>query len=430
MAVEVRAGAFGSHVDELQRLVDEAASFHLLVTPAGARGGFIGTARRGVVGFEASQAVHRLRLSLEMPAAAQLKGTNAVGERVGDVILRWVMVDRDYVAQPDRSAAGVVLDRARSQRFVIDEAEFHFATGDGFRAFGAGRTFPMADSRGAARLIVGGVGDLVEGAGCFANRRGNLTLAGEMTATGAFAGQVMVRVLDPDATLRSDDVAPIAGGAPGEDGITYLTWVAQKGRGPDQENRVSLAPSGQPRGLNIPVQLKRVWTDFSTSRGFRVQRLRTGEVIGREIGFGKEARPRTPLMGTASTPYQFEGVSLYSFHDRNGRSVGTLTANVLEGRSIRVQLPGVPDAPGLRFGYFGPIVTGTGCFESVQGMLYGTAGSVFAPPPAPHVITNLYVARLDDPDGRWRTGLASGRSAANLASASESACSRTRDEDD
>jgi hypothetical protein len=428
MALEIRTGAYGSTVGEMQRLVDEAASFHLLVTPSRARGGFIGTARQGVVGFETSQAVHRLRLSLEMPTARGLKGANDVGACVGDVIFRWVMVEREYVAQAGRPSPGAELDRSQSQRFVIEDAEFRFTTGDGFRAFGAGRTFPIADARGMPRLIAGGVGDVIEGAGCFANRRGNFTLAGEITVGGAFSGEVMVRVLDPDATLRSDEVAPLSGTGPIEEGISYLTWVAQKGGGPDQENSFSISPSGQPRGLNIPVQLKRVWTDFSTSGGFRAQRLRTGEVIGREIGFGKEARPRAPEMGTPSNPYQFEGVSLYSFYD-NERTVATLTANVLEGRSIRVQLPGVPDAPALRFGYFGPIVTGSGLFEDVRGMLYGTAGSVFAPPPAPHIITNLYVARLFDPDGRWRTTAAASRAATSRA-ALVSASSLTADEEE
>jgi hypothetical protein len=43
-------------------------------------------------------------------------------------------------------------------------------------------------------------------------------------------------------------------------------------------------------------------------------------------------------------------------------------------------------------------------------MIYGSAGSVFAPPPADHVITNLYGARLDDPDGRFRVAGSGGDS--------------------
>jgi hypothetical protein len=61
----------------------------------------------------------------------------------------------------------------------------------------------------------------------------------------------------------------------------------------------------------------------------------------------------------------------------------------------------------LRFGYFGPIIQGFGCFKGTQGFLYGAAGSVLAPPPADHVISNMYVARISDPEGRFRTAVVS-----------------------
>ena len=42
------------------------------------------------------------------------------------------------------------------------------------------------------------------------------------------------------------------------------------------------------------------------------------------------------------------------------------------------------------------------CFRGVRGMFYGASGSVFNPPPGDHVLTHLYMACLDDPDGRFR----------------------------
>jgi hypothetical protein len=251
------------------------------------------------------------------------------------------------------------------------------------------------------RTSLGAVGDVIEGAGCFARQLGSITFSGDLTAEGGFQGHVMIRFVDFENTLRGEPV-PEPESPAFEDGVTYLTWIAQKSHDSDQVNSFSMAPTGVPRGLNIPVRLTRVWTDFSINGGFRATSLHTADVIGREIGFGRESRLRTDAMGTPRTPYQFEGVSRYTFFERGRRAIGTLTANVLEGRSIRLSVPGKPDAPGLRFGYFGPIVTGTGCFKGVEGMLYGTAGSVFAPPPAIHVISNLYVARLHDPSGRWR----------------------------
>jgi hypothetical protein len=95
-------------------------------------------------------------------------------------------------------------------------------------------------------------------------------------------------------------------------------------------------------------------------------------------------------------------VSLYSFYDSGGNTVGTLTANVLEGRRFDVRFSRAPQEPGLRFGFFGPIIFGTGCFKGAQGVLYGASGSVFKFPPESHVISNWYVLRLLDPDGKFR----------------------------
>jgi hypothetical protein len=102
-------------------------------------------------------------------------------------------------------------------------------------------------------------------------------------------------------------------------------------------------------------------------------------------------------------PYQFEGVSRYAFYDQSGATVGTLTANVLEGRSMNVNLEGAPGQPALRFGFFGPVITGTGCFSDARGMLYGASGSIFNPPPLDHVISNWYTLRLYDPAGKYRS---------------------------
>jgi hypothetical protein len=41
-------------------------------------------------------------------------------------------------------------------------------------------------------------------------------------------------------------------------------------------------------------------------------------------------------------------------------------------------------------------------------MFYGSSGSILKPPPAEHVITHFYVARLHDPDGRFRAAAEKG----------------------
>jgi hypothetical protein len=67
-----------------------------------------------------------------------------------------------------------------------------------------------------------------------------------------------------------------------------------------------------------------------------------------------------------------------------------------------MELASAPGEPALRFGFFGPIVFGSGYFRGVQGILYGASGSVLRPPPGGHVVTHFYVARLNDPEGKFR----------------------------
>ena len=241
--VDAGAGARRGDVD-LQHAIDEAASFHLLVTPSGNRGSLVRQAGR-TVGFEATEAIYRLELALDMPSAAGVAGTNVAGGQVGEAAFRWLIVERAHAAIPGREPAPIPLDPSQSQRFVMQAATFRFAGGDAFRSFGTGRTFPMADDRGRSRLTVGAVGEIVEGTGCFRERVGNFTLTGELTPEGSFIGHVMVRVLDFEGTLREDAVAPPRASGALEEGVSYLTWIAQKGSGADQENTFSLSPSGQ-----------------------------------------------------------------------------------------------------------------------------------------------------------------------------------------
>jgi hypothetical protein len=382
---------------ELARLVDQAASFHLLAVP----------------GPDRAQTLHRFDLELEPPSAAHgVRGANTVGESAGRLDLRWSVIPWSWAARPDRQPPAERLDASRSQRITLQEAIFTFANGDGFRSFGTGRTFPVM-AGGRARLTVAAVGNLVEGLGRLRGRQGNFTLCGELTADHQIEGHIMVRIVDPDGSLRTGAApAPAAPPPNPTPDVTYLTWIAQKGESADQENYFSFSQDGQVRGVNIPVALHPVQTGIaSLADGLRVRHLTVGpEVIGLEIGFGRETQPRTSISGTGLNPYQFEGVSEYTFYDRDGRtSVGAFKANFLEGRSFEMELPGAPGQSSLRFSYYGVITGGTGCFRGVQGMLYGTAGSVFNPPPSDHVISNLYVARLHDPDGRFRAGGPGGR---------------------
>jgi hypothetical protein len=400
-------GIAGYSHDMLQGLVDQAAWAHVYAVPTPGESGAIRAPGHAdqVIGFRIGEALHRFDIDLQpITAAAGVRAANSVGQAGGRLDLRWMMIPFDYVARPDREPPATALDLRQTQRFAMQEGTFTFGDGDGFRSFGTGRTFPTM-AGGRLQVVVSAVGNILEGFGKFKGVQGNYTLCGEITADHAFLGHIMIRLVDPDGRLRTREPLPeIVEALDPEPGVTFLTWIAQKSKGPDQENYFSFTPGGQVRGANIPVAIWRPHVDFASdgATGFRAAELAIGQEVAREVGFGRETRPRTADNGTGLNPFQFEGVSEYTFYDAAGQPVGACTAVFLEGRSIAMELPGAPGAPALRFGYFGAFVGGKGCFEGVRGMLYGAAGSVFAPPPADHVITNLYVARIQDPARQFR----------------------------
>jgi len=382
----------------IQRLIDQAAGFNLFVVPDGHNVSSLD----GATEFVLSETLHRFDVILQSPTAEGVRASNAFGESVGKVDLKWFMIPESFVARPDRQPPTMRLDPSLSQRFAMQETTFSFGDGrDGFRSFGAGRTFPMKVGN-ESRIVVGAIGNLTEGFGKFRGHVGNYTVCGDLTA-GGFKGNILVRIQDDNGNLRTQgQLPPIQPQNDPDPQTTYLLWAAQKGKGSDQENSASFGPDGQIRGLNIPTQLKLVELDFAVANGFQAANMNVGKVVGREIGFGRGSVPGASPSGSDLNPFLFEGVARYSFFDSSGKTVGAITTNVLEGRRFDMRLPAAPQLPALRFGFFGPILYGQGCFEGFEGMFYGSTGSVFNPPPGDHVITHFYMARINDPKGKFR----------------------------
>jgi hypothetical protein len=385
----------------LQEIVDEAAIFNLLCVPTRTR-----VRERSGYGITTQVDLHRFEIALGWPSVERgVAARNTVGQVVGQLELNWSIIPYAYMARPDRQLAAIALDPDQSQRFVMQEMVFRFGHGaDGFRSFGTGRTFPIM-AFGRPKIVAAAIGNLTEGFGKFSGYEGNFTLCGELIPDCGYLGHIVIRIIDPQGRLRTTaSLPPLEPRINPDPEVSYVMWVGQKGTGPQQENRFSLGPDGEVRGVNIATESKLVQLDFAVEgpEGFRCANLQTGDVIGGEIGCGRGAVPDAPPTGTALSPFTFEGVAQYSFRNKEGRDIGAITTNVLEGRRFDVTLPQAPAEPATRFGFFGPIVDGSGYFRGAQGMLYGASASVFKLPPEEHVVTHVYLGRLEDPEGRFR----------------------------
>jgi hypothetical protein len=363
-------------------------------------------------GFGFAQPIHRFDIAMVLPQMGTgVRVSNLLGEQLGQSDYRCNVIPYSYYALPDVAPPVIALDPFKTQRFAIQRWKFSFGDGrDSFECFGTGRTFPMQIGDGV-RLAAAAVANVTHGSGKFRGLEGNVTFCGEMAYSTInplqLMGHVIVRFADPQGVLRSPKPLPLRTTQPSPDNAaTYLTWVGQKGKGADQANRPSIGPDGQVRGLNIPTQLKRVHFGVAIAPqiGLQVMDIQLGQVFGREIGFGHGSVPGAPDTGTPLSPYLFEGVARYTVFDSCSRALGTLTTNITEGRRFDVHLAPDLAQPGWRFGFFGPIIVGTGCFEGMQGIYYGASGSFFEPPPGGHEVTHLYSVRLYDPQRRLRAG--------------------------
>lgn len=374
---------------QLQQIVDAAAILNLFVAPSTAGAAQASQLVKFDCGLETNERTPVFR--------------NRLTDKVGSFSGRFVAVP--HGSRPLlRTHQSIPFDRTIQQRVAIQGCKLRFEGLGDISCFGTGRTYPMVFNQSPC-LAVAAVAEVYDGAGPFAGAVGNLTFCGLLTEEFQFCGHIILRLLDEDGVLAArSSIRYASDSTPLDLGVTFLNFVGQKGDGPDQENQFSLDGNGNPRGLNISTVLRESQVDFFTTKErLSVHRLATGRAIGKEIGFGPLPRPGLPAEGIPDRPFPFEGVASYSFDNRRGKKVGTITTNVVEGRRFDVRFRQAPDRIGYRFGFFGPITCGTGMWEGATGLFYGASASFLTPPPGDHVVTHFYAAMLDDPKGRFRT---------------------------
>jgi hypothetical protein len=386
----------------VQHLLDQAGYFDVLSMPdprqpnmpipaSGDSGSVIGTYVSGML--------HGLAITAKVPTSDQgLQATNIIGESFAKHSLRFLVIPDDYWALPSREPPPIRLNPSRSQRFAMMDADFKLGRQgeDGFHSFGTGRTFPTT---AGDHLQIVAVGAVTEGIGKLRGVQGTYVMNGTLTPPDDFALQILIRIEDPAGNFITTSDLPKLEPIPDlESDSTFFTCYASVD--PNHPTTWHKSPAGQILGINVTEVLRLVSLDFGEgSRG-----LQSKWTIGPTVGVATSTvlfDLQDPAPGTSESPIPYQTVEgAFTFFDQEGRAIGTFAGDTVEGRQFRKPLRGLP-VPTLAFGGIGPIRQGTGVFSGLEGSFTLVAGGSIGP----HVLSDLYVFRFDDPGGKLRANV-------------------------
>jgi hypothetical protein len=439
------------NIGPVTELLEEAGFLPLLL---------VADSRRVGDGFEVTAAPRRFAIATgEAPdgpgrGPSAIRAINRVGAPAASLRCRWRVVPEDYVGHAGDPAPlpALPLLPGAAQRIEITEWDLAFlGSGSGYRAYGTGRTLPGAGggpapggagfALGSGGAGVGGTGggmgaafvlDVLEGRGQLAGLPGTVVAAGSIGPDGRLDLTVLARFMVPlapgAAALAEPPAAPLAPGAavaapgataaPSAPAAAAASWPAASFPAASGEaaagGTTCLAFAGQ-IDPSHPVKLRLSLTEGFLG-SFVYELLRTATLDFETAGAGapgggtlRAGARRGGLVGSVAATLSFDPLSLcpvlpiqtragiFELHDAAGRSLGTVTADMTEGRSFRTRVAGQL-LPVFRFGGFGPIQGGTGEFAGARGIM--CMDSVISV--QPRTLANLYVLSLADPDGRYR----------------------------
>lgn len=313
-------------------------------------------------------------------------------QRIAKQRLRLAMMPNNYEAGFGRVPPPTLLLPFLSQRFYMYQGEFDFLDpeGSGFRAHAAGRFFP-ATSAGAVYLRIGSIVEILTYLGRLKGLVGNLVVNGYTTPPQIFANNFIIRFVDPEGRLAAD--APIEPfGRPTANPEPTASFVPVMSElHPDYPLIIEPAADGRKQRIHMVERLRLVDNSFDV-----IPTLRTRTVAGDIVG-----EHRTTLIFDPEDPQDviplYSVNSVFRFFDRRGRSIGSVRANLFEGRIFRTFLPQLRN-PFFRITGFGPFISGTGQFKDAVGMI-SVNGALNL---APGAVSSMYMLRMADPLGRFR----------------------------
>jgi hypothetical protein len=320
-------------------------------------------------------------------------------EGIATLTMRWTPIPESYAPSPGVSPPPTLLNPFASQRVTVLNGQLSFQDRrvSGVQAFGSARTFPI----GGGALNIGGVFDVLKGSGALYGLSDE-TLPGATMVINGFikppkdlALCLIVRVMDPDGRLKAGaPVPPLARWEPTPAGSGVFMFFLGE---PDPCRPIDFyGPCGAPAGALVYEDLRQVRI------GFDKESLQSSTEEGAVAG-NASANLQCSFANELTVTQARSTGGVFSFRDLQGRSLGSVAADMVEGRAFRTRLPGAP-RPVFRLGGFGPITQGTGIFAGARGMM-SMNGVLSVSPPG---LSNLYVLRFEDPDGRLQGRLQGG----------------------
>ncbi len=388
-------------LDEVSDLVREAAYFPLFSVadpstpskPLPAPGN-----PNALIGMQVHEQMHRFDILTAEPDIREgIRARNRVGEHVANIHIDWLVIPDNYIAKPGEAPPPTVLDPSRPQRFAMYNGQFEFLDSEksGFHGFGAGRTFPVIEE-GQPHLRIGAVVEILEGFGRFRGLQGNVVVNGYITPPSGLDLHILLRLVDPERRLKARSTpAPLRPFPAPDPGATFLMFLGEAD--PDNPITLNMTPQGRVLGATVFERLRLVYSNFQApADGNLATRTEEGAIAG-SLRFDLKVDsqdPRVPVPFTTSN-------AVFTFFDRRRKTVGTLNADIIEGRGFATDLPGAPQ-PVLRMVGFGPFQNGTGPFAGVSGML-SVNGCISIPARRPSL---SYSFRIADPAGAFRQACA------------------------
>ncbi len=322
-------------------------------------------------------------------ASCQLLATNQVGGPIASVHIHWTPIPWDYNANPNTNPPQTILNPLVSQRFEMLDGQFRFVDGSGFNGFGSGRTFPNFP-RGLD-LKIGAVINILEGVGRIAGHTGLIVVNGQISPPQDLDLNLLARIYQPPKGMLTNKPLPPLGDHTFPDPeATFMMFRSE----PDPERPATLrrAADGTPIGLELHELLRSITVDFDVTKPTGpVSRVQPGPFVGRassSLFFPFTTSP-TPIPAMTQN-------GNFTFYDKRGREIGSIQADLVEGRGFPTELPGTDLF--YRMGGFGPVLSGTGQFAGAKGMLSVNGAISFLP----RAFSNVYVFRFVDPDNKFK----------------------------